>query len=148
MRRGRPRQNRPEIDLGTPETQEKQKLGLCAEPLDRLLADGRITPEMHRAALHFRWLHSLVYGLPLPRSPLSFPHDSPFIRQDSTEWREAREQEYKAIMAAIAFADRLALRDVCVTQDYCPTDRAHALLFELVRVMERISQARGHHVRY
>jgi hypothetical protein len=93
MPRGRPKLERPEIDLGTPELQRKRMKNLTAETLDQLLEHDVITQDQHWCAIHFRWLYTLRYGSPSPHitdfidSRRSNPMDNP-------EWRCAREAEY------------------------------------------------------
>jgi hypothetical protein len=58
-KRGRPAQNRPEVDYGTPELQQKRQHHLTIEPLDWLLQHSLISQKQHWCGLHFRWLYTL-----------------------------------------------------------------------------------------
>lgn len=130
MRRGRPKHQRERQDRGTPELQAKRRAGLTAEPLDRLLENGRITPEIHRSALHFRWLYTIARGLPAS-STLARMEASGRTRQDSPAWREAREREYRQV--ALAYDnphDWQITLEICVFQEVTADDGncVHALL--------------------
>lgn len=67
-RRGRPRSDRPRIDLGTPEQIHKRAMlsptdpTLSTTPLDVLKARNIISDEAHTAASYFAALRKMVFG--------------------------------------------------------------------------------------
>lgn len=67
-RRGRPKIDRPKIDLGTPELQAKRLAAsphdatLSTTPLDVIKARGIISDEAHTAATYFAALRKIVFG--------------------------------------------------------------------------------------
>ena len=68
-RRGRPRQERPETDLGTPEVQARRALliqagdpALSEYPLGVMLARGLIGREQHEAGCYYGFLYGRVIG--------------------------------------------------------------------------------------
>lgn len=68
-RRGRPRQDRPETDLGTPEQQARRALlaasgdpALAEYPLGLMLARGLIGREQHEAGCRYGFLYGRVIG--------------------------------------------------------------------------------------
>jgi hypothetical protein len=68
-RRGRPRQDRPETDLGTPEQQARRALlaasgdpALSEYPLGLMLARGLIGREQHEAGCRYGFLYGRVIG--------------------------------------------------------------------------------------
>ncbi len=64
MRRGRPKTKYGQKDFGTPELQKKRSQFLTIEPIDLILSKGLISEEQHRIAMHFRWLYTIIFGLP------------------------------------------------------------------------------------
>lgn len=93
-RRGRPRSERPSVDLGTPELILKRAYGETAETLDLCLERNIITDSQHRCGMHFRWLYTLRYGAP-DISARDFTHiPAPLISSDDPEWRHTREAEF------------------------------------------------------
>lgn len=71
-RGGRPRQNKPSIDLGTPENQRRRLIAsdptLSTCPLDLALDKRLITQAQHDAAKHFLACRALVFGSPHPHA--------------------------------------------------------------------------------
>lgn len=67
-RRGRPKSNRPAIDLGTPELIRKRMhiapadATLSTTPLDALKSRGQISDEAYTAACYFHALRKMVFG--------------------------------------------------------------------------------------
>ncbi len=93
MPRGRPKLDRPETDLGTPELQAKRRLALTSETVDQMLDHDLISQSQHWCAVHFRWLYTLRYGAPSP--DVSMLVDARRMSVvDDPEWRGAREAEY------------------------------------------------------
>lgn len=96
-RRGRPRKpvrlpaNR---DTGTPELARKHAAGLTGEPLDLCLKKGLISESQHWAAIHFRWLYTIRYGLPTVRSIDPADLGGRTLRQENEQWKQKREQEF------------------------------------------------------
>ena len=93
-KRGRPKIEKPTIDLGTPELIMKRLMGETAEALDLCYERGIISKEQHWCGIHFRWLYTLRYGAPGVRA-VDTTHFGGFEpKDDNSEWRAAREQEY------------------------------------------------------
>ncbi len=139
MRRGRPPQHRPKTDHGTPELQARHAAGHTREPLDRLLQHGHITPEMHRAALHFRWLHTLAFGLPHPISTLARLNERIALRNDAPGWREAREIEYHTLCRALPHGVLSRARRICIEQQEMEITLAK-------KILEVLHQEIGRHI--
>ncbi len=141
-KKGRPRLHKNTPDKGTAELQHKKRLGLTTEPLDLCLKRQLITPSEHTAGLHFRWLYTIRFGLPGIRA-LDIAHSGGRpTSSENTNWKAAREEEYKAMIRALKGqqCDRLVL-DVCVlhrrpsflkpTPEVPPTHMPHAARQEL-----------------
>lgn len=96
-KRGRPALKRPEKDKGTPELIAKRRQGLTDEPLDYLLKQNLITSDQHWAGIHFRWLYTIVFGI--PNISVKYLNEVGFAdtTQRSEEWRRRREKEYGKI---------------------------------------------------
>lgn len=92
---GRPRNERPEHDFGTPELQAKRAAGTTTEALDLCLTLGYLTHEQHWCGVHFRWLHTLRFGAPGMRAVDTTSIGGYALKQESTDWRAAREEEYQ-----------------------------------------------------
>lgn len=93
-RRGRPRQERPTHDHGTPELALKRALSLTSEALDLCLDRRIITPEQHWCGIHLRWLYTLRFGAPGVRAVDTTHLGGIDIKNDDPKWRSARESEY------------------------------------------------------
>jgi hypothetical protein len=93
-RRGRPKSERPPIDMGTPELQRKRAAGITQEAIDICLAKDLITSAQHWCGLHLRWLYTIRYGAPGIGSTLNRLYDTPATRPDDPVWRSARETEF------------------------------------------------------
>lgn len=96
-KRGRPKNNRPLHDTGTPETVMKKLLGITTESLDICLERGIINRKQHWCGIHLRWLYTLRYGIPSVKSTnltmLKHSKQLPIDNEDP-QWRKEREQEY------------------------------------------------------
>jgi len=88
-------------DTGTPELRARHHSGQTMETLDAYVKRAWITEEEHRAALHFRWLHALKFGVPGPAAVRPHLSGGWGNRDDSPCWREAREKEYDAAVALL-----------------------------------------------
>ncbi len=116
--RGRPKQPKPTTDYGTPELAAKRRAGITREPLDLCLDKGLITPDQHWCGLHLRWLYTLRYGAPsISCRPLHL-HDGYRVRTEDSQWRLAREEEYKQAVTLLT-QHRLyeAVMGLCVFHD-------------------------------
>ena len=92
--RGRPKENRPTRDLGTPELIYKRAHGLTEEPLDTSLKRQLISDKQHKSGIHFRWLYTLRYGTADPTAIcLDLALRDYGDIQDDPVWRESREAE-------------------------------------------------------
>lgn len=103
-KRGRPRQNfeseNPKNDHGTNEFIIKRSIGATKEPIDLLMEYRFISEYEHRAALHFRWLYTLRYGVQNLTSStfvdIATSHTSRPAAKDS-DWRITREEEFRTL---------------------------------------------------
>lgn len=93
-KRGRPRLERPHVDLGTPELIMKRAAGLTEESLDHCHRRGIITDEQHWCGIHLRWLYTLRYGAPSVQAIDWLSISCAPTLTDDPDWRVAREQEY------------------------------------------------------
>lgn len=101
-RRGRPRQARPDIDLGTPELNLKRALYQTAESLDLLREKGLISETQHWCGLHLRWLYTLRYGLPGITAIDTTRSAHCAVRESDPHWRQTREAEYNEAITILA----------------------------------------------
>ena len=117
-RRGRPKNNRPTIDTGTPETIMKRLLGITMEALDLCLERGIINNKKHWCGIHLRWLYTLRHGIPSVRANnLEYigEHGQKSSEPEDILWRAAREQEYNnAIDALTKSGHATFLLNLCV----------------------------------
>lgn len=125
--RGRPRsaiKASPDAeDLGTPELILKRSLRLTAEPIDVCLERALISAEEHRAALHFRWLHTLRYGAAGVSSRCWLePHgrDLAAAQTEDSHWRAQREQDYHRAITELAAQGHDALLIPCLIHNEWP----------------------------
>lgn len=113
--RGRPRLNRPQIDKGTKELQEKKRKGITNEPIDVCFQRGLISAEQHWSALHFRWLHTLRFGITTVRAldPANIGGIDHVPASD--EYRERNEREYNIALEKLSAAgcDKIII-DLCI----------------------------------
>lgn len=93
-KRGRPKIERPTIDMGTQELQFKRAYGVTEEAIDLCLQKKIISEEQHWCGLHLRWLYTLRYGAPSVSSTLRPLYDTPTTQPDDPVWRSAREAEF------------------------------------------------------
>lgn len=101
-RRGRPRQERPDIDLGTPELQARRALmvpggdpALSEYPLGLMLARGLIGREQHEAGCRYGFLYGRVIGKGQVSCAGIYERLAADVRIDrpvASEEREARDQ--------------------------------------------------------
>lgn len=94
VKRGRPRQIHPKKDLGTPELAAKRQAGLTIEPLDLCLQRGIISIDEHEAGIHFRWLYTVIFGVPNPSISNPGYLGGKSLREDNPAWLRDREYEY------------------------------------------------------
>ena len=120
-RRGRPKNNRPQIDTGTPETVMKRLLGVTTEALDLCLEREIITKKQHWCGIHLRWLYTLRYGIPNVRATdLSFIGNHEYQSSESEDplWRSAREKEYNAAIDMLTKSGHaLLVMNLCIYND-------------------------------
>ena len=116
--RGRPKNNRPTTDTGTPETVMKRLLGVTTEALDLCLEHGIINQKQHWCGIHLRWLYTLRHGVPSVRAlDLSQRIDNKekSIDYEDPIWREAREKEYnEAINTLTKSGHAILLLNLCI----------------------------------
>lgn len=117
-RRGRPRNDHPQIDTGTPETVMKRLLGLTTEVLDLCLERNLINHKQHWCGMHLRWLHTIRHGIPSVRA-IELAHISEHEQKpaeyDDPLWRAAREKEYnQAITAITQSGHAISLINLCI----------------------------------
>lgn len=100
--RGRPRQKRPEIDKGTPELSARRREGLTQEPLDLCLERGLIDTELHAAAMYWRWLYCLKYGVPGPTQLQYQKEDAPSSPRREEAWKAQKSYELQRLTNRIS----------------------------------------------
>jgi hypothetical protein len=98
-KRGRPKLNRPRVDLGTQELVAKRLMvsprdpTLSTSPLDSLKARGLISDEAHSAASYFAALRKIVFGKAHPQAvdltAISGKPVEPDIGRAETFYRDA-----------------------------------------------------------
>ena len=98
LKRGRPKTNRPKVDFGTKELQEKRRQHLTDEPIDLCLKRNLINMEQHWAAIHFRWLHTLRYGVTSVRSIDTQNIGGVERRSENLVWAKKKQEEYSAAL--------------------------------------------------
>lgn len=114
-RRGRPKSERPRVDLGTPELQQKRALHTTDEALDLCLARGLITQEQHWCGIHFRWLYTLRYGAPGVRAVDPAHYGGRDIAMENPQWRKEREIEYRDAVEQLQKTGKVAaILQLCV----------------------------------
>lgn len=121
-RRGRPKNNRPLLDAGTPETVMKRLLGITTEALDLCLEKRIITEQQHWCGIHLRWLHTLRYGVPSARTTnLTYMESCVHKSSDyeDPQWRASREKEYNdAVNVLNCGGYSLLLINLCVYNEF------------------------------
>lgn len=100
--RGRPRNTRPAVDSGTPELVIRNRLGLTREPLDLCLEHGLLTAEMHQAAMRWRWLYSIKYGVSAPKQVRWMEESTPAALSRDDAWKSQRSLELTRLTNAIS----------------------------------------------
>jgi hypothetical protein len=114
-RRGRPKNNRPPVDTGTPETVMKRLLGVTSEALDLCLAHKIIDHRQHWCGIHLRWLYTLRHGAPSVRAINPSHIDGYEVKSEDPEWRADREKEYiTAINTLSKTGHAILLLNLCV----------------------------------
>lgn len=118
-RRGRPRSNTRQKDLGTPELRQKRQAGITAEPIDLCLQAGIITPKQHWCAIHFRWLYAMRYGVPGIQAVNPAHLAGRELSTDNSEWKEEREQEYRQAAALLESRGLMeVLLKICIYNEH------------------------------
>lgn len=100
--RGRPRNNRPLLDLGTPELLARSRAGLTREPLDLCLEHGLVDAEMHQVAMRWRWLYSVKFGVAAPAQARWMDESRPAASQHGEAWKSQRSAELQRLTTAIS----------------------------------------------
>jgi hypothetical protein len=101
-RRGRPKSCRPAHDHGTPELREKRRLALTSEPIDLCLERMLITRSQHWSGMHFRWLYTIRYGVPVPKAvDLTQEGISGTLLHQDIERQAECEEEYGQALEAL-----------------------------------------------
>ena len=114
-RRGRPKNDRPKIDTGTPELIFKRLKGETAEALDLCLDRNIITQQQHWCGIHLRWLYTIKYGAPGVRAIDPTHFGGMEIRSENLEWRIEREKEYhEAIKNLTQRGHASGIIDLCI----------------------------------
>lgn len=115
QRRGRPKDNRPIIDHGTPELRKKYQMGLTKEALDLCIDYRWITPEQHWAGNHLRYLYTKRYGVPQPKTMEYELQSNHAISSDQPLLQTDNETNYKqAIEWLEGIGARTIVVDICV----------------------------------
>lgn len=114
-KRGRPKQQRPTRDMGTPELMKKREMGATMEALDLCLARQLITPRQHWCSIHLRWLYTLRHGAPTVRAIDPTHLGGQEIKTDDPQWRAARELEYHEAINMLAMAGyAMSIMNLCI----------------------------------
>lgn len=117
-KRGRPRLVKKEVDKGTPELQQKRRLGLTSEPLDLLLEKKRLSERQHAAGRRLRWLYTLVFGSPLLSAGKLDLYEERALKLDNAAWRQKKEEEYQQAVAILKQSGCLeAVQAVCIFEE-------------------------------
>ncbi len=114
-KRGRPPLKLVKNDQGTEELRIKKNLGITTELPDLLLKKNLISLTEHQAALHFRWLHAIKFGIRSLISPYSDAfHEFSFSRHDEA-WKGKREEEYNSALKILEKGGaRKMVIEICV----------------------------------
>lgn len=116
MPRGRPRLDRPKIDLGTPELILKRSMAspvdhtLSTSPIDVLKARGVISDEAHTAATYWAALRKIVFGKAHPGA-IDLTAISSAAMPDELDRADA-EIKYRDACAAVKSYSRAALNSL------------------------------------
>lgn len=123
-RRGRPRATaRITPDKGTPELVRKREQSLTSETIDLCYQRGLISEQEHHAALHFRWLYTLRFGVPTVQAlDIDKSHRGGAMPESEPAcWRTARNQEYRQLAQLLEARHLLvAVLRVAVFDDPAP----------------------------
>lgn len=94
-RRGRPPVSRIAVDPGTPELVAKRALGVTSEVIDIFHNNGRLTDYQLKAALRFRWLYTLRFGVPSIQCIDMTGMYTRIPTIEDSKWRADRQNEYR-----------------------------------------------------
>ena len=121
-RRGRPRKSVPsteEYDHGTPELRQKRRSGMTAEAIDLCLAHRLITPDQHWCGMHFRWLHTLRYGVADARTSHALHRETSGAAAYDEQWTMEREAEYSTAIEKLSAEKRiLPVMRLCIYNEW------------------------------
>ena len=93
---GRPKEQRPSEDIGTPELIMKRIHNLTEEAIDLCLQRQIITEKQHWCAIHMRWLYTIRYGAPcITALDLTRENGLALYEDDDPSWAQARNDEYE-----------------------------------------------------
>jgi len=116
---GRPRQNRPSKDLGTPEQQAKREMlvgkenqALASYPLGVLFARKIITQDQHDAGVYYAYLFGRMFGKIHP-GPSSGAYN-PFGNDEAQEIIEPLYRDAESIIHGISRATKDAVENCSV----------------------------------
>lgn len=114
-KRGRPKTEKQEKDLGTVELREKRNRDMTAEPIDLCLKRGLIDQLEHESAIRLKWLYTLRFGAPGISAYNPEKVGKSCFRADCEEWLKARSYEYDQALTALAKigAKRLVM-NICI----------------------------------
>ena len=115
-KRGRPKCNKPAVDLGTKELQKKRQNNYTKETLDLLSDNELITKKQHKAGIKLRWLHSIRFGIQRITSQVFEDYGVEFKPHHyNLKWRASRELEYEtAIKQLKRINSKKLIIDICV----------------------------------
>ena len=141
-RRGRPKQEIPETDLGTPELRHKRAKQVTDEPLDWLRKHDIITHKQHWCGIHFRWLYTLRYGATTAQSLDTARENGITHYREYGEWQLEREDEWKEAILHLKTHDLLsAALEYCVYQQRRPASwqsKRHRTIRQTTNALEQL----------
>lgn len=108
-KRGRPKLERSEKDLGTQELQSKRTKHQTEELLDRYLRLEMINEQQHWCGNHFRWLYASRYGVPNLRAASAVLFEGSNYQPTEEHVQQRIEQEYKRATSALKEQQQLSL---------------------------------------
>lgn len=117
-RRGRPCQNKPAQDKGTPELRAKRAAGVTLEPVDLCFEKTLINDAQHKAARRLLWLYRMRHGSPWVKAiDWDAEGASAYHPEDSDAWHALREEELAGALETLERERcKKTVLDVCVFQ--------------------------------
>jgi FMN phosphatase YigB (HAD superfamily) len=123
-KRGRPKKQKIDKDLGTEELQMHRHKDFLnhIEPIDFLIQEKMINFEQHKAGLRLRWLYTLSYGAASVQA-VRYMYPEDFSNAHSEEWHVRKRKEYVEVMDMLKKnkCDKEIIA-LCIMNEYNPKD--------------------------